>query len=73
MMVIWQTVVKTQETNAGGVSQDLRMSFPCDSMEYELLKSEIRSTMQKDGDLDKTWMIAFGRERTVPVSKKSSK
>ena len=30
------------ETNAGGISQDLRKSFPCDSMEYELLKSVIR-------------------------------
>ena len=61
------------KTNGGGISQDLRISFPCDSMEYELQKSMTRSRTQKDGDLDQTLMIAFGKERTVPVSKKSRK
>lgn len=42
---------ESYETNVGGISQDLRMSFPCDSMEYELLKSVIRLRTQKD---DKT-------------------
>ena len=32
-----------------------------------------RSRTQKDGDLDQTLMIAFGKERTVPVSKISRK
>ena len=67
-----QLTRESYETNVGGVSQDLRMSFPCDSMEYELLKSVIRSRTEKDGDLGKTLMIAFGKERTVPVSKQSN-
>jgi hypothetical protein len=53
----------TNETNAAGILQDLRMSFPCDSMEYELLESVIRSRTQNDektGDLG-TLMIAFGK------------
>ena len=68
-----QLTSESYEINAGGVSQDLRKSFPCDSMEYEPLKAVIRSRMQKDGDLDQTLMIAFGKERTVPMSKKSRK
>ena len=63
---------ESYETNAGGILQDLRISFPCDSMEYELLKSMTRSRTQKDGDLHQTLMIAFGKERTVPVSKQSN-